>query len=489
MKRDCTAAVARGIERLVEPGTVTGLSEQQVLARFIAGGDAVAFEAIVVRYGPMVLSVCRQVLRDANDVDDAFQATFVTLIQKAAALKEPQQLGPWLYGVAYRVAVRARRRRKLVGLPSDLAGRAGDHGTGDSEQLAAVHEEIQRLPEKYRLPIVLCCIGEQTHDEAARKLNWPIGTVHGRLSRGRELLRGRLGRRGMEIPAMVSSTSLRQPKRRENAVPQTLLISTLALSEGAIPSHLHRLVHGVIAAMFIEKLKSVVLVVIVTAFGAATASTALFAFHSQDEKAAVPAGGPSGEHAGPKQGQARNAFAKAIDPRQGAPSSEVRKVAGYRPAEADGRNENDERAAVEVGKLRAKTDLLELDCESLRGRIRHGVEFIAQLEDSMDRLLPSSTPEQVGELKDSIEKQRTKMEADIKMQRTKMEANIELWRERYLHSRVEMARLKHQIARASKSLDASSDPSDALGEVIRRIDRLEAKLDLLADSIAKGTPR
>ena len=219
MKRDSTLAVARGIERLVDPGTIAGLSEPQVLARFVERGDPVAFEAIVVRYGPMVLSVCRHALRDANDVDDAFQATFITLIRKAAVLKQPERLGPWLYGVAYRIAVRARKRRKLAGLPPDLAGRASDQGPGDAEQLAALHDEINRLPEKYRLPIVLCCIDEETHDAVARKLNWPIGTVHGRLSRARKLLRGRLGRRGRAIPAIVASPAASpfQAKRKRCA--------------------------------------------------------------------------------------------------------------------------------------------------------------------------------------------------------------------------------------------------------------------------------
>jgi RNA polymerase sigma factor (sigma-70 family) len=479
MKRDCSAAVARGLERLVDPGAIAGLSEQQVLARFVERGDPVAFEAIVVRYGPMVLSVCRQILRDANDVDDAFQATFVILIRKAAGLKQPEKLGPWLYGVAYRVASRARRRTKLEGLPSNLAGRAGDQGPGDSEQLAALHEEIQRLPEKYRLPIVLCCIGEQTHDEAARKLNWPLGTVHGRLSRARELLRGRLGRRGMAIPAMVSSAAERPLIRRENAVPETSLRSTFALSKGAIPTQLKSLVHGVISAMFIEKLRSAALVVVLTALGAATASTALLAFQSQAAKPDAPAGGPSSEQAGPKQADVRKAFVKPVDPRQGTQSAETRKAAGAPLAPADGGDEEVERAALEIGQLRAKAELLELDCESLRSRIQHGAELIGQLEDSRDRApLADPTPEKVAKYRNSIDAQREKMQS-----------KVESWSKKYLQDRVEIARLKYQIARTPKSLVPSPDPTEPLDELIRRIDRLEAKVDLLSDTITKSKAR
>ena len=110
----------------------------------------------------MVLSVCRQMLRDSNDVDDAFQATFVVFMEKAAGLKQPDRLGPWLYGVAYRVASRLRRRRRAEGLPRDLrsGGRLGSD-PGESEQMAALHDEIERLPEKYRLPIVLVLRGRR----------------------------------------------------------------------------------------------------------------------------------------------------------------------------------------------------------------------------------------------------------------------------------------------------------------------------------------
>ena len=205
MKRAYAGAIAQGLERLVDPGTIAGLSERQVLARFVERRDPVAFEAIVVRFGPMVLTVCRQMLRDANDVDDAFQATFVILIEKAGGLKQPDRLGPWLYGVAHRVASRTRRRRRQEGLPRKLEGRRAGQDPAEVEELAALHDEIQRLPEKYRLPIVLCCIEEETHDDAARRLGWPVGTVHGRLSRGRDLLRGRLGRRGMVVPDVISS--------------------------------------------------------------------------------------------------------------------------------------------------------------------------------------------------------------------------------------------------------------------------------------------
>ena len=256
MKRAHAGAIARGLERLVDPGTISGLSEGQVLARFVERHDPVAFEAIVVRHGPMVLSVCRQILRDANDVDDAFQATFVILMEKAGNLKHPERLGPWLYGVALSGRASGSETPAPEGLPADLAEQSGESGPVELEQLAAVHEEIGRLPEKYRLPILLCCVEEETHDQAASRLGWPVGTVHGRLSRARDLLRDRLKRRGMVIPAMIDRQSSGSSRPREKVVPEPLLRSTVALSTAAIPSQLQTLVKGALSAMVIDKLKS-----------------------------------------------------------------------------------------------------------------------------------------------------------------------------------------------------------------------------------------
>ncbi len=300
MKRASAGVIARELERLCEPGTIAGLSEPQVLARFVERGDPVAFEAIVVRHGPAVLSVCRGLLRDANDVDDAFQATFVILMRKAAGLKHPDRLGAWLYGVAHRVASRSRRRRRAEGLPRDVEGPAGGPDAADVEQMATLHDEIGRLPEKYRLPIVMCCVQEETHDEAARKLGWPVGTVHGRLSRGRDLLRGRLVRRGVLVPEVVTRPAGAAPRRLEKSVPEPLLRSTLGLLAGPIPTQLQTLAGGVLSAMFTQKLRSAGLVAAMTTLGVASAATALLAYQQPATKSQSPAA-----NAGPVSSDAR----------------------------------------------------------------------------------------------------------------------------------------------------------------------------------------
>src|SRR5262249_52031173 len=160
--------------------------------------DETAFEALVARHGPMVLGVCRQILRDPNDVDDAFQATFLVLVRKAGSLRRCELLGNWLYGVAYRVAMRARSlaARRLARLASadDLADRRNRLNSAFVHAAALapdagpwLHHEVRHLPEKYRTPIILCYFEGLTHDEAAARLGWPLGTVKGRLARARGL--------------------------------------------------------------------------------------------------------------------------------------------------------------------------------------------------------------------------------------------------------------------------------------------------------------
>ncbi|QEH34699.1 ECF RNA polymerase sigma factor SigW [Aquisphaera giovannonii] len=228
-------------ERLFREGTLAGLGEDQLLDRFARDRDGVAFATIVERHGPMVLGVCRQLLRDPNDVDDAFQATFLVLVRKASSLRRKDLLGNWLYGVAYRVALRARSLRHR-GQVRGTASRGGDVGSLDeqapdrsepvaeavlrSEERPLIHDEIRRLPRKYRDPVVLCYIEGLTHEEAAAKLGWPVGSVKGRLSRARDLLRSRLVRRGVAVSSAAMAAELVAPDLRAS-VPASLTQSTL----------------------------------------------------------------------------------------------------------------------------------------------------------------------------------------------------------------------------------------------------------------------
>ncbi|AGA31544.1 sigma-70 family RNA polymerase sigma factor [Singulisphaera acidiphila] len=194
------------IERLFDRGAVASLSDEQILERFAIHHDGAAFRALVARHGSTVLAVCRRFLRDPNDVEDAFQATFVILVRKAGGLRDREALGPWLYGVAYRVASRARadavRRRRRESVDEEAIALVSAPDPGLPELRWLLDEEIARLPHKLRLPVVLCLMEGQTYDEAANQLRWTSSMVRGRLAEARSRLRERLIRRG-EAPFAV----------------------------------------------------------------------------------------------------------------------------------------------------------------------------------------------------------------------------------------------------------------------------------------------
>jgi len=210
IERRClnTAEVAS----LFADGSLTGLSEGQILDRFLNHGDEAAFGALLRRHGPMVLGVCRRCLADLNDVDDAFQATFLVLVERAGTLRDRDVLGPWLHRVAHRVAVRtrayARRRRTFeerAAAGQDSARREPVSGAAEAEERRFVlDEELARLAEKYRTPLILCDLEGRTHEQAAAQIRCPVGTVKSRLSRAREQLRSRLSRRGLSASSLLA---------------------------------------------------------------------------------------------------------------------------------------------------------------------------------------------------------------------------------------------------------------------------------------------
>jgi HlyD family secretion protein len=177
------------------------MTERQLLECFVTSNDPDAFAALIERHGPMVLAVCRSVLRTQHDVEDAFQDTFLILARDARTIKYIENIGPWLRRVAVRRAQRvlfqASRRRvrernrtdSRSEYPVDLS---------DFSLIPLLREEVSRLPENYRLAVVLCYLEGKTNQEAAAQLRCPIGTIKGRLSRARQVLRNRLSRRGLD---------------------------------------------------------------------------------------------------------------------------------------------------------------------------------------------------------------------------------------------------------------------------------------------------
>ncbi|HKB03941.1 MAG TPA: RNA polymerase sigma factor, partial [Gemmataceae bacterium] len=205
-----TPGMVRGLGDGGRLDSALDLADAELLERFVLRRDEVAFEAILHRHGPLVFGVCRRLL-DVHDAEDAFQATFLVLARRAGHIARPSFLGNWLYGVAFRVAARARKtagRRQMTERPDcELTAAARADDLADPDVAPVLHEEVRRLPDKYRAPVVLCYLEGKTNEEAAGRLRWPVGTVKTRPDKAREVLRTRLARRGIALTAGLLTAS------------------------------------------------------------------------------------------------------------------------------------------------------------------------------------------------------------------------------------------------------------------------------------------
>jgi RNA polymerase sigma factor (sigma-70 family) len=208
-----------------------------LLQAFLTRRDSEAFAALVRRHGPLVLGVCRRVLRHEQDAEDAFQATFLILSRQAHTLRRPEALAAWLHDVARHTALRARasaacRRQREQGAALPPATDLLDELSA-RELLAVVDEELARLPEAYRLPLLLCCLQGLSQEQAARRLGWTPGSVKGRLERGRARLQRRLRQRGLALSAALTAWLVADATA---AVPAALLASTaVGAVTGSVP--------------------------------------------------------------------------------------------------------------------------------------------------------------------------------------------------------------------------------------------------------------
>ncbi len=232
--------------------------DEELLALFLDRRDEFAFEALLLRHTPAVRAACRVWLRSSADIDDATQATFLVLVQRARSIRQRAALGGWLYRVAANVARRLKRQqRPACSLPEDVPGR---EPADDGRDLVA--EEVARLPEKYRLPVQLCYLVGLTTAEAAGRLGWPKGTVLTRLAWARRRLRASLTRRGLAPAALAGLAAVapagaawtRQTVRAARGMLAGASSDSLGMSERTIS-----LTEGVVRAMVIDRLKYVVL--------------------------------------------------------------------------------------------------------------------------------------------------------------------------------------------------------------------------------------
>jgi RNA polymerase sigma factor (sigma-70 family) len=246
-----------------------GMSDGELLDRFIADRDEVAFAGLVARHGAMVFAVCRRVVGHVQDAEDAFQATFLVLVRKAESVLPRDAVGNWLYGVAYRTSLAAKaqsaKRRAREAQVHDMPHPAAPEQLW--HDLAPVLDrELSRLPDKYRLPVVLCDLEGRGRQEVSQQLRLAEGTLSSRLARGRKLLAGRLARHGFALSAGALALAL-APAAAAGTTPPALIASTVqAAIAGVIAAPVAGLVEGVLQAMFMSKIKSAALLLLLAAF-------------------------------------------------------------------------------------------------------------------------------------------------------------------------------------------------------------------------------
>jgi RNA polymerase sigma factor (sigma-70 family) len=331
-----------------ESGDVT---DAQLLDAFVRRRDEAAFELLVWRHAALVLGTCRRLLHDRHEAEDAFQATFLILVRKATTISKRASLGCWLHRVACRVAQRARLRtakRAFAPLPGeDIPARAEPDEVLWRDLRPVLEEEVNRLPEKYRRPFVLCYLEGNTNEQAARQLGCPKGTVLTRLLRGRERLRNRLTRRGVVLSEAILATLL--IPQAADAVPTAALISALVkaatpfaagnAAAGLVSARTAAWTEGVLKAMFLTKLKitsAVVGVLALAAAGVGLLTEPLWAEQRASQAGRDPARaearGERGDARAPAHPEARGIL-KAVDAGKGTLTVAV----------GDGRNEPEEK--------------------------------------------------------------------------------------------------------------------------------------------------
>ncbi len=272
MAANRSTPTARDLVRLFDAGSLGAHSDLELLACVQAGDGPIAHEAfriLVERHGPMVLGLCRSIVRDQHEAEDAFQATFLVLVRKAASIERTDTLGPWLHGVASRVARRARkrlfqRRNRELRVISDIPGREQPSPDRSSiEEL--LHEEIAKLPGSFRRPLILCCLQGLSYRLAAERLGCKEPTLRGRLERAKKRLMTRLEARG--ISPMLAAPALESTHSAMSPLPPSLVESTvqfalrwssvtgLIVGGTTVPASISALAQGVIQSMLFQSVR------------------------------------------------------------------------------------------------------------------------------------------------------------------------------------------------------------------------------------------
>jgi RNA polymerase sigma factor (sigma-70 family) len=300
------ASVLQHIHQLVGAPEDRERSDAQLLLCFREQRDESAFRLLMERHGRMVLGVCRRVLRQHQDAEDAFQATFLVLARNAAAIRQGTALSSWLYGVAYRTALKARRQTSRRQAHERRAGNVArtepDLNLAWQELQAVLTEEVGRLAEKYRAPFVLCCLEGMSRGEAARQLGWKEGTVSGRLAEARKRLQQRFARRGLTLATALCAGAW--TANATTAVPailsRTTIDAALGIAAGqaaasVVSPPVAALVEGVTQTMFVSKAKLAGLLLLVSGVLAAGVGSHLHRASATPVRQEKPAAAPASQ--------------------------------------------------------------------------------------------------------------------------------------------------------------------------------------------------
>lgn len=288
-------ALHKAMQRLrasVQANDGATMADGELLEHFIAQRDEAAFALLVRRHGPMVYGVCRRILRNDADADDAFQATFLVLVRKAASVRPRGMVSNWLYGVAHNTALKAKAMIQQRRIKETEAGKMPKGKADEAWQQveSVVDTELSRLPDKYRVPIVLCDLEGKTIKEATHDLGWPQGTVASRLTRGRVLLARRLSKHGLTMTAGLLAGALGHSASA--SVPASLTAATVhagallaagkaAAAAGGASATALALTDGMLKTMLLVKLKMAAAVAAVVAV--ITAGIGGYSYHAWNQ--------------------------------------------------------------------------------------------------------------------------------------------------------------------------------------------------------------
>ncbi|MGH7168765.1 MAG: efflux RND transporter periplasmic adaptor subunit, partial [Gemmataceae bacterium] len=320
------SVVIRYLQQLAGSARASGASDAELLERYVRHRDEAAFELLLWRHGTLVFNVCRRILPCQQDAEDAFQATFLAFVRKAGSISRHGSVASWLYKVAYRVALEARERARKNAVVEKRGGeRLAVQSASDplgSDVRPILDDEVNRLPERLRRPIVLCYLEGRSNAEAARELGCRLGTIYSRLARGREMLRRRLLRRGVTLSVAGLTAAL--TACAVEATPAILLMRTTvqaALSfagpsaAAAVSPQVAALAEGVLRTMFVTKLKiaAVMLFVATVLTAGGVLSHGLTAAPQPEAKAKEPPPKPKGDD----KKDAKPIAVKVVKPKKG----------------------------------------------------------------------------------------------------------------------------------------------------------------------------